>query len=94
MVIYKIRNKFNEFYSEYLSNNSNFDNEEEKEMLELIKDLIKDDNCFYKIDMNLALNILVSIGYTKEDSIKIYKELLNESRQRLNGKYILISSEK
>lgn len=49
----------------------------EKEKLEIIKKILEDDNCFFKMDSGIALSILFDLGLSKEESKKIYKELLS-----------------
>jgi len=93
MVIDKIRYKANEKYLLYIVNNIEQIDDEDKEMFILINDLLKDDNCFLKIDMRLAINMLIAIGYTKEEAKLLYVDLIKESKKNLNGKYILVGEQ-
>ena len=78
-----------EKYREKLSTNNLDAND--KEMLKLIGNLLKDDMCFIKININLALNILSFIGYEKEEVKEIYLKLISEAKQKLDGKYRLVN---
>ena len=49
----------------------------EKQKFELIKNILSDDDCFFKMDIDTACNIIKDLGFNKEDTIKIYKELIN-----------------
>ena len=84
MTIELVRQKYNEKLSE-----SNL-GDEDKEMLNLIGDLLKDDMCFLKIKIDLALSILLFLGYEKNEAKEIYIKLISETRQKLNGKYRLV----
>ena len=84
MTIELVRQKYNEKLSE-----SNL-GDEDKEMLNLIGDLLKDDMCFLKIKIDLALSILLFLGYEKKEAKEIYIKLISETRQKLNGKYRLV----
>ena len=78
-----------EKYREKLSTNNLDAND--KEMLKLMGNLLKDDMCFIKININLALNILSFIGYEKKEVKEIYVKLINEAKQKLDGKYRLVN---
>ena len=43
----------------------------------VIATLLSNDDCFFKIDINTALSILNDLKYSKEQSIKIYKDLIS-----------------
>jgi len=79
MIIEKVRVAYN---SKKLSAKA-----DEIEILELIGKLLKDDACFLKIDIQLALKMLLFLGYDKEKAKEIYAILITESMQLLNGKY-------
>lgn len=51
--------------------------QEKKHQLELIKHILEDDQCFFKLDITTAYNILLDLGFNKEESILIYKELIS-----------------
>ena len=84
MTIDSVREKYN------IKIQDNNLNDEDKEMLNLIGDLLKDDMCFLKIKIDLALNILLFLGYEKKEAKEIYIKLISETRQKLNGKYRLV----
>lgn len=50
---------------------------ERKTQLEIIKKILVDDQCFFKLDATTAYNILLDLGFSKEESISIYKELIS-----------------
>lgn len=54
----------------------------EKEKIEIIKKLLEEDACFYKIDSDTALSILRDLGFSKEKSKEIYKELISSKYYR------------
>ena len=82
----KLPKKFDEKYNLIAKSSNNGD----LEKAELIKDLIADDGCFSKIDINLAMNILTFIGYNEEEKKELYPKLLNEALESFKGKYTLI----
>ena len=49
----------------------------EKEKLETIKKILEEDTCFFKIDCDTAFSILRDLGFSKEESKEIYKELIS-----------------
>ena len=65
-------------------------NNEELKALYLIEQMLDNEACFLKINIKLGLNMLLFIGYGKEDAKKVYSQLINESRQLLKGKYQII----
>ena len=56
---------------------SNNITDERRSRIILIDKLLQDDNCFYKIDMDTAYNILRDLDFSNDDAIKIYKELID-----------------
>lgn len=66
----KLRNIVNIFLERELSS-------KEKEKYELIKTILSEDDCFFKIDADTACNIIKDLGFNKEETIEIYKELIN-----------------
>ena len=50
---------------------------EKKIRLELIKNILKDDQCFFKIDVDTAYKIIRDLGFSHEETIGIYKELIS-----------------
>lgn len=51
--------------------------DERRSRIILIDKLLQDENCFYKVDMDTAYNMLRDLGFSKDDAIKIYKELID-----------------
>ena len=43
----------------------------------LINDILNNDECFNELDMDTAVSILQDLGYSYEDSIKIYTYMVN-----------------
>ena len=84
MTIELVRKKYSEkILSKDLSTN-------DKKMLDLVGDLLKDDMCFLKIKIDLALSILIFLGYEKAETKEIYIKLINEAKEQLDGKYRLV----
>ncbi len=54
-------------------------NAEELEQLNLIKTILKNPNCFFDIDMELAFNILSFLGIENDLIADIYYELISPS---------------
>ena len=54
------------------------DNDLDMQKYELIKQIISDDNCFYKMDAETAISILVDLHFNIEEAKKIYIALINE----------------
>lgn len=50
-------------------------NEDEK--YKIIKAILSEDNCFFKISPETALNILEDLGFKKEEGKEIYKHLIS-----------------
>lgn len=48
------------------------------EARETILDLLKDENCFYKMDIDTTYNILKTIGVSESEINKVVIELLKE----------------
>lgn len=46
--------------------------------LSLIKKILLDENCFFHMTMNDALNILHDLGYNNVVSLDIYKKLISK----------------
>lgn len=45
----------------------------------LIKTLLAEDNCFFKLTMQDALTLLVNLKYTKDEALEIYKKLTSST---------------
>ena len=43
----------------------------------LISTLLSHDNCFFKLPMDTAINILFDLGYNKQESLDVYKKLIS-----------------
>lgn len=43
----------------------------------IIKTLLSDKDCFNKIQMTDAINILIDIGYSQEEALSEYKNLIS-----------------
>lgn len=43
----------------------------------IIKKLLSDDKCFFKISFEDAYNILIDLGYSENDAIDVYKKLVS-----------------
>ncbi len=67
--------------------NQNFINEGQDEKYDLIKQILEDDNCFFKIDVDVAVDILMSLGFTKP--LQVYAELVDPSNYREEKKYVV-----
>ena len=80
-----------EKYKEKLSDNNL--NANDKRILNLIGDLLKDNMCFIKINIDLSLSMLLFLGYEKDEAKKVYTQLINEAKQQLTGKYTLFPQE-
>lgn len=50
---------------------------EEIEKINLIRSLLKNENCFFDIDMKLAIDILYFLGVEKEKLLETYYQLIN-----------------
>lgn len=90
MLLEEIRLKANETYIKVLINSNNDNNSDNLLILQKIINILKDNNCFLKIKIDLALNILVEIGYSKEEAKDIYVRLINESKKNIQGGYKFI----
>lgn len=42
----------------------------------IINDILKNDKCFYEMDMDTAVSVLTDLGYSYDDSIRIYSYFL------------------
>ncbi len=52
-------------------------NEEEIKKQKLIKNILDDDKCFFKMNIKYAYAILQDLGIKKEDIENVYKELIS-----------------
>ena len=49
---------------------------------EIIKTLLKDDKCFFKISFEDAFNVLNDLGYKDSEATNIYKMLLSPNEYK------------
>ena len=45
--------------------------------LSLIRKILNDEGCFFKMTMSDALNILSDLKYSRDESLRIYKEMVS-----------------
>ena len=57
--------------------NINSDNESELNKQKIIKNILSDDKCFFKIEMKYAYSILRDLEVAEKDLNKIYMELVD-----------------
>ena len=74
-MLQNLKNKNDELLTKYQNEN----NDEKKFVHNLIKTLLSDENCFFKMNMEEAYQILKDLEYTIEESHDIYIELINEN---------------
>lgn len=53
--------------------------EKQKTKLKLIEEILKTPNCFVHISFDTALNVLIELGFSKNDAQKAYKKLASFS---------------
>ena len=51
-------------------------NDENFKKYSIINDILKNDKCFYEMDMDTAVSVLTDLGYSYDDSIRIYSYFL------------------
>jgi hypothetical protein len=64
-------NKLRELTQELLNKN-----DENFKKYSIISDILKNDKCFYEMDMDTAISILNDLGYSYNDSLRIYTYFL------------------
>ena len=52
-------------------------NKEKLERQKLIKDILKEENCFMKMPINTSLSILEDLGINNKDAKIVYEELIS-----------------
>ncbi len=67
-------NKLREITQELLNKN-----DENFKKYSIINDILKSDKCFNEMNMDTAISILRDLGYSYEDSLKIYTYFLVNS---------------
>lgn len=67
-------NKLREITQELLNKN-----DENFKKYSIINDILKSDKCFSEMNMDTAISILKDLGYSYEDSLKIYTYLVINS---------------
>lgn len=50
---------------------------EEKKKLEIIRKILEDEQCFFKMDIDTAYNLIRELGFSHNDALTIYKELIS-----------------
>ncbi len=55
----------------------NTNNEKELKKHKLIKKILNDDKCFFKMEIKYAYSILRDLGIKEQDLKKVYMELIN-----------------
>lgn len=58
----------------------------DKEKYQIIDKILKDDLCFFKMDIDTSISILLDLGFNESDAKELYKELID-------GKNIPVSKE-
>ena len=52
-------------------------NEKDIQLYSTILEILSSENAFSKMDIEVSLNILLDLGYTSKDALKIYNQLIN-----------------
>lgn len=63
---------------------------EEIEKINLIKSLLKNENCFFEIDMKLAIDILYFLGVEKEKLLETYYQLIKPNNLKKEDEVVEI----
>ena len=58
------------------------DNSEKLKMQNYIKQVLKDDKCFFKIDFDTAFNILLNLKISKSDAKEVYRQLIDSKNYK------------
>ena len=53
-------------------------NPKEKARYNLIKQILEDKNCFFKLDTETACTIIRDLGFDKKETLDIYQELISQ----------------
>ena len=54
-------------------------NDENFKKYSIINDILKNERCFYEMDIDTSISIIMDLGYTYEDSLKIYSYFIINS---------------
>lgn len=54
-------------------------NDENFKKYSIINDILKNERCFYEMDMDTSISIIMDLGYSYDDSLKIYSYFLINS---------------
>lgn len=54
-------------------------NDENFKKYSIINDILKNERCFYEMDMDTSISIIMNLGYSYDDSLKIYSYFLINS---------------
>lgn len=49
----------------------------DKEKYQIIDKILKDDLCFFKMDIDTSISILLDLGFNESDAKELYKELID-----------------
>lgn len=60
---------------------------EEKPKYDIIKELLIPDDCFFNLPTKYAMSIIVELGYSREESNTIYKELISSDAYNSTKQY-------
>ena len=53
-------------------------NPKEKAKYNLIKQILKDKDCFFKLDAETSCTIIRDLGFDKKETLDIYQELISQ----------------
>lgn len=53
-------------------------NPKEKAKYNLIKQILKDKDCFFKLDAEASCTIIRDLGFDKKETLDIYQELISQ----------------
>lgn len=53
-------------------------NETEKTKYNLIKKILEDKDCFFKLDAETSYSIIRDLGFDKKETLEIYQELISQ----------------
>ena len=54
-------------------------NDENFKKYSIINDILKNERCFYEMDMDTSISIIMNLGYSYDDSLKIYSYFIINS---------------
>lgn len=62
----------------------NIETKEDQEKIDLIKDLLKEKDCFFKLPLATAIGILEFLGVKEEKMISFYQEIISYEQFQKN----------